>query len=190
MGEDDFEKLRERRKLQMMKQQEQQNGWRRNGHGRYMELADQSDFFEAVKKSKHLAIHFYRGTTERCQHVDAAMSKLCGKHLETRYCKIDAEKSPFLCERLNIVVMPTILLIEDSQTVHQIRGFDELGGTDNFHPDTLAWVISQHGCGKFDGEPPEDPNQASAGRGVNRIGMSRRVGGVRDADEFGSDEDD
>lgn len=41
--------------------------------------------------------------------------------------KIDAEKSPFLVEKLRIVVLPSILCIKDGKTEHVIVGFDELG---------------------------------------------------------------
>ncbi|CAM9141166.1 unnamed protein product, partial [Phaeothamnion confervicola] len=141
MDEDDFERLRERRRLQLVKQQEQRQKWLTNGHGRYTELPDQPAFFDAVKKSK------------------------------TRFCKIDAEKSPYLVEKLSIFVMPTILLIKDGQTVHQIRGFDELGGTDNFHPDTMAFVMNKWGVLNFDGPEPEDPTRGRAS-GVNSIALS------------------
>ncbi|CAM9707357.1 unnamed protein product, partial [Choristocarpus tenellus] len=84
MDEDDLEKLRERRKAQLIRQGREKQEQLANGHGRYMELPDQPAFFEATKKSKWLAIHFYRPTTERCKIVDSKMERLCTKHLETR----------------------------------------------------------------------------------------------------------
>lgn len=50
------------------------------------------------------------------------MEKLAAKHLETRFVKIDAEKSNYLVEKLMVVVMPTILLVKDGKVVHQIQG--------------------------------------------------------------------
>jgi hypothetical protein len=35
--------------------------------------------------------------------------------LETRFCKIDAEKSPFLCDKLKIFMLPTLALICNSK---------------------------------------------------------------------------
>ncbi|CAN0482634.1 unnamed protein product, partial [Hapterophycus canaliculatus] len=43
------------------------------------------------------------------------------QRLQPQFCKIDAEKCPYLTEKLNIFVMPTILLIQGGQTVHQVR---------------------------------------------------------------------
>ncbi len=58
--------------------------------------------------------------------------------------KINAEKSPFLCERLNIWMLPSILLIKGSKTVHTISGLDELGG-DRFTSQQLAFVLGKFG---------------------------------------------
>lgn len=44
-----------------------------------------------------------------------------------QFVKIDAEKSPFLVERLKITILPSILCIKDGKTVHTIQGFDEFG---------------------------------------------------------------
>ena len=46
--------------------------------------------------------------------------------------QINAEKSPFLTERLKIWMLPTLALIKMEKTVDYVVGFDELGGTDGF----------------------------------------------------------
>lgn len=43
------------------------------------------------------------------------MSILAKQHMETRFVKINAEKSPFLAEKLKIVVLPTIALIKNAK---------------------------------------------------------------------------
>mmetsp|Transcript_39103 Transcript_39103/g.78958 ORF Transcript_39103/g.78958 Transcript_39103/m.78958 type:complete len:203 (-) Transcript_39103:107-715(-) len=144
MDEDDFEKLREKRKVQMQKQSVLRQKNVLNGHGRYMELSDQKEFFDASKNSKMVVCHFFRASTLRCQYIDRHLGDLAPAHLETRFVKIDAEKSPFLVERLNIVVLPSILCIKDGKTEHTIVGFDEMGGDDEFTAQTLAYVLSEH----------------------------------------------
>lgn len=54
MTEDDFEKLREKRKIQMQKQAALRQQNLLNGHGRYMELSDQKEFFNASKTSSQV----------------------------------------------------------------------------------------------------------------------------------------
>merc|ERR1719261_950466 len=100
----------------MMKQMKQEQDWRQLGHGRYMELTDTKEFFDAAKKSQRFVVHFYRGVTPRCEIVDAHLSKLAPDHLETRFVKINAEKNLFLVERLGIIMMPTIVLVKDGKT--------------------------------------------------------------------------
>lgn len=159
MKEDDLEALRARRRQNMMKEQEKNRQLRSFGHGQYDELPNQEEFFAAVKKSTQMVVHFYRGSTERCKIVDARIAELVPRFIKTRFCKIDAEKAPFLVERLNIFMMPTLLLVKDCATVHQIRGFDELGGTDEFSADYLAYVLSGHGVCNYDGPPPAAPTE-------------------------------
>jgi len=49
------------------------------------------------------------------QVMDKHMSILAKQHIETRFVKIQAEKSPFLAERLKIVVLPTLALIKNTK---------------------------------------------------------------------------
>lgn len=43
------------------------------------------------------------------------MGFLAKRHIETRFVKIHAEKSPFLAEKLKIVVLPTLALIKNAK---------------------------------------------------------------------------
>lgn len=43
------------------------------------------------------------------------MSVLAKQHMETRFVKIQAEKSPFLAEKLKIMVLPTLALIKNAK---------------------------------------------------------------------------
>ena len=52
--------------------------------------------------------------------------------------------------------MPTLCLIHKGKVVHDLAGFDELGGTDEFSTELLAWVLSQHQMLTFDGDMPEE----------------------------------
>jgi hypothetical protein len=63
LTQDDFDKLREKRRLQMQKAAALRQKNLLNGHGRYMELSDQKEFFEASKNSATVIVHFYRTAT-------------------------------------------------------------------------------------------------------------------------------
>ena len=122
INEDDFEALRQKRKLDLQKQARQNQDWKQLGHGEYSEVNDTKDFFNICKKSQRVVAHFFRGVSPRCQIVDAHFEKLAKAHLETRFIKVNVEKNPFLVERLQIVLMPTMTLIKDGKTEHSILG--------------------------------------------------------------------
>lgn len=47
--------------------------------------------------------------------MDKHLSILAKQHIETHIVKINAEKSPFLAEKLKIVVLPTLALIKNAK---------------------------------------------------------------------------
>ncbi|KAE8668128.1 Thioredoxin domain-containing protein 9-like protein [Hibiscus syriacus] len=112
LDDDDLEAIRERRLQQMKKMAEKRSRWIGLGHGEYSEIPAEKDFFSIVKASERVVCHFYR---------------------ENWPCK----KSPFLAERLKIVVLPTLALIKNAKVDDYVVGFDELGGTDEFSTEDL-----------------------------------------------------
>lgn len=189
LGEDDFEALRQKRKLDLQKQMRQEADWRQLGHGRYAEMTDTKDFFNAAKKSARMLVHFYRSVTPRCQIVDAHFERLAASHVECRFVKIDAEKNPFLVERLGIIIIPTIVLIKDGKTEHAIHGFDEFGGTDDFRTEDMAYVLSNYGMIKPDAlaDRSEEIAENSVRSGFNSIKVNIRSSAYGQMDH---DEDD
>mmetsp|Transcript_30854 Transcript_30854/g.31399 ORF Transcript_30854/g.31399 Transcript_30854/m.31399 type:complete len:226 (+) Transcript_30854:151-828(+) len=188
MDEDSFEALRQKRKQNLIKQMKQQEEWKQIGHGRVMEIADTKEFFAVAKRSPRIVAHFYRGITPRCEIVDAHFQRLAPRHLETLFVKIDAEKHPFLVERLNIIVLPTLTLIINGKTEHAIIGFDEFGGIDDFSTEDMAFVLAKHKVLNYESDRTEevDTNTVRKG-GVNNIRVSSSV---RQGTTFFDDDED
>ena len=159
MKDGELDILRDRRKASMRKLQKQKEEWRAKGHGEYSELSEQKEFFAEVKGSARVMIHFYRSASIRCNIIDRHMSDCAKRHLETKFMKIDAEKSPYLVEHLNIWMMPSILLVQNGQVKHCISGFDEFGSTDDFSHDMFRYILGTHGMINHDGIPPEAPEE-------------------------------
>jgi len=145
MDEDELDGLRRKRLDQMKRIAKQKAGWAAAGHGVYGELTDEKEFFGELKKSKRAVVHFFRPSTWRCDVIDKHLAILAPKHPETRFLKVNAEKSPFLVDRLRIVMLPTVTLIKDGVTDHAIIGFDEMGGADDFPTEALEAVLFSHG---------------------------------------------
>lgn len=78
MDEDDMERLREARRKRLIEQQQAQIALRAQGHGQYMEIGEQKQFFEEVKIAPAAVVHFYRSSTMRCQIADKHMER-CAK---------------------------------------------------------------------------------------------------------------
>lgn len=130
-------------------------------------MVDEKEFFDVSKKSSNIVCHFYRESAERCKIVDKHLKILAAKHIgkkfysncnkniflqfnfiyiETRFCKVNAEKCPFLTQRLRIKVIPSIALVKDSKTKDYIVGFTDLGNCDDFSTELLEWRIAQSGA--------------------------------------------
>lgn len=157
LQEDDIEKLREKRLKQMKQLAAQQQEWRGKGHGEYRELSEEKMFFEECKQSDKVVCHFYRESTWRCKIVDKHLAILAPKHLETKFIKLSVERCPFLCDRLKIRIIPTIALVIDGKTKDYIKGFDDLGGHDEFPTEILEWRLGCAGVINYSGNLLEPP---------------------------------
>ncbi|KAL0536625.1 hypothetical protein IC582_025583 [Cucumis melo] len=158
---DDLEALRERRLQQMKKMAEKRNRWISLGHGEYSEIPVEKDFFSVVKASDRVVCHFYRENWP-CKVMDKHLSILAKQHIETRFVKINAEKSPFLAEKLKIVVLPTLALIKNAKVDDYVVGFDELGGTDEFSTEELEDRLAKCQVIFHEGESSINTSKSSA----------------------------
>ena len=71
--------------------------------------------------------------------------------LETKFARIDVEKSPFLTERLKIWMLPTLALISKEKVLDYVVGFDDLGGTDDFPTEHLRLCLAAKGMLNYEG---------------------------------------
>merc|ERR1712093_658682 len=147
----DLASLRKKRLQQMQKDAQLKKELAKIGHGKYEEIADEKEFFATAKKSEWMVCHFYRPSTWRCEIVDKHMKLLAPKCFKTRFVKIDAEKSPFLTERLKVFMLPTLALVNKGQVVDYVVGFDDMGGEDDFPTEALAARLSAAGVCEYEG---------------------------------------
>ncbi|OIV91123.1 hypothetical protein TanjilG_30345 [Lupinus angustifolius] len=158
---DDIEALRERRLQQMKKMAEKRSRWISLGHGEYTEIPSEKEFFSVVKASERVVCHFYRENWP-CKVMDKHLSILAKQHVETRFVKINAEKSPFLAEKLKIIVLPTIALIKNAKVDDYVVGFDQLGGSDEFSTEELEERLAKAQVVVFEGESSLNHARSSA----------------------------
>uniref|UniRef100_A0A7S3X632 Thioredoxin domain-containing protein n=1 Tax=Strombidinopsis acuminata TaxID=141414 RepID=A0A7S3X632_9SPIT len=109
--------------------EEQDN--RIKGHGQYTEIVEQ-EFLPLVTKSKYCVVHFYHNDFERCKIINMHLRNIAMKHTEAKFAYLNAEKCPFFIQKLNIQMLPTVIMFNDGVAVDRICGFDDLGGVDDF----------------------------------------------------------
>lgn len=69
------------------------------GHGQYREIT-QDEFLGEVTGSARVVCHFYHNDFPRCKIMDHHIQRLVGRHVETKFIKINAEKAPFFVEKV------------------------------------------------------------------------------------------
>ncbi|GFU41923.1 thioredoxin domain-containing protein 9 [Nephila pilipes] len=184
MEDEELQELERKRAAALKKQVKKKQELAEKGHGVYSEITCEKDFFDVTKKSVNVVCHFYRSSTMRCSIVDKHLQALAPKHIETKFCKINAEKSFFLVQRLNVRVLPTIVLIKDGKTVDYIIGFDDLGGVDDFSTEMMEWRIARASVINYTGDltaPPGSFRRKSTNP-LNRYKLKTIRGGNDDSD--------
>lgn len=210
-GDSELEGIRQRRIAGMKKAQAQNQKWRALGHGVYSAIGEgqhgsdaAQEFFNASKESERLVVHFHRPSTRMCDVFHSHLEKLAHNHLETRFVKINVDQcaddgasgsgASYLVDKLGIIVMPTIVIIKNRKAVHHLRGFSEMGDTEDFSTEALEWVLGLHQGVRIP-EGRDMPAELQEGRvGVNGIKMKSsyaggRRGGVKESqNEYDDDE--
>jgi len=190
LDEDDLEVIKKRRMDAMKNAQKKKTEWLKQGHGEYTEIPEEKEFFNVTKNSQNVVCHFYRDETFRCKILDKHLKILAQKHIETKFCKINADKTPFLCERLKIKVIPTIILIKDSLTRGYVVGFTDLGNTDEFSTEMLEWRLAHAEVINYSGDLNTPPDADKKSTKTNFVGKKVKGGKARRNEEESSDEND
>lgn len=72
---------------QMKKQKEKKEQWKRQGHGEYIDLQHEKEFFESMKGEESMVCHFYRNNWP-CKVMDKHLGILCKQHMECKFAKV------------------------------------------------------------------------------------------------------
>ncbi|KAF5937567.1 hypothetical protein HYC85_025073 [Camellia sinensis] len=109
--------------------------------------------------------------------MDKHLSILAKQHIMTCFVKIHAEKSPFLAEKLKIVVLPTLAFVNSAKVDDYVVGFNELGGTDEFSIEKLEERLAKAQVIFFESESSLNPSKSSAkSRSVRQSSNSHSSG--------------
>lgn len=137
LQDDDLEAIRKRRLAQLKKAAEDRAVWKRNGHGSLQTLTEK-DFFTRAKATQRMVVVFFQpGTSRYTADLNDHLARIASLHLETLFATIDANKAPFLCERLKIRILPSLLFLKDGEIDKVLMGLDQLSPSGKFSTDSL-----------------------------------------------------
>ncbi|RUS86140.1 hypothetical protein EGW08_006088 [Elysia chlorotica] len=174
--------IREARLSALKQQSEQLHKLKDLNFGEYTLLPDEKSFLDLTTNTsvEYCVVHFFHSDFRRCAIVDSHLGKLCKKYFETKFAKLDVERSNFLVTRLKIQMLPAIFCFKKGVVVDRIVGFEELGNVDDFPTILLERRLAKSGVIEL--SENEDLSKKSI------FGGSKSA--VRQSQEDSSDDDD
>lgn len=98
----------------------------------------QDEFLPNVTGAPIVICHFFHKDFQRCTIIHHHLRAIAPIHTEAKFVNIDAEKSPFFVGKLQIRVLPTIVMFKDGVAFDRIVGFEGVSEGDQFP--TLALI--------------------------------------------------
>ena len=186
--------LREKRLAQMKQAQAEKLENLGKGHGRYHEIC-QDDFLNDVLKSRHTLVHFYHRDFENCKVMHHHLEKLAPRHVECKMMKLDADKAPFFVQKLQVQVMPTVVIFKDGVATARLVGFDGLtdglppGKENEFRTDALESWLARAGCVEYEATATEAEIEKFTLAGARAAQMRGYADGALDIEADGELDD-
>lgn len=171
MDDPDLERLHAERLAAMQREVEKRAKMQQKGHGSYEEV-EEGDFLAVVTQTGLVVAHFYHRDFERCRIMDKHLSVLCKQHFDTRFIKISAPDAPFFVEKLQVRMLPCVLMFVGGVAVDRIVGFESLGAADDFPTSQVEKKLLKGGVIK---EPPPQQDD-SDDEGAQLRSRTMRVG--------------
>lgn len=132
------------------------------GHGEYREI-DEQEFLGQLTSSPIVVCHFFHPDFETCKVMDAHIKKLVEKYLFVKFIRLNADKAKFFVPKLNIKVLPTLVIFQDGVAVDRIIGFHEVSEGSEFPTWKLEKRLGKSGLIDVDvAAEKEDEEEAAA----------------------------
>ena len=115
--DDDYElrQIKEARLRQIRSQHKQKLENIGKGHGQYREIT-QDEFIQEITGSMSVICHFFHRDFQKCEIMNLHLSKLAQRHIESKFVRINAEKTPFFVEKViddSLIMMIVIMIVRD-----------------------------------------------------------------------------
>ncbi|KAL1747688.1 thioredoxin-like protein [Schizophyllum fasciatum] len=148
---DDDAATREKGMAVLRSEMERLKQMQENHYGQYTEIADEKEVIRTTAREPRCVVHFYHTNFKRCEIMDKHLAKLAAKYYNTRFFRVFVENIPWLVEKLQIKVLPCVVVFADGVTKDRLVGFEELGNNDTFDTAALELRLSMSGVLKKPG---------------------------------------
>ena len=160
LDDPDLEALHEQRIAKLKEEREKRQQMSHKGHGELTDISE-GEFLEVVTKTERVVCHFFHKDFERCKIMNKHLKILAPKYFTTRFCKLHGPDAPFFVAKLQVQMLPCVILFVNGVAVDRVIGFDELGKKDDFKTEDLesrfisAGVIQKQKVQQADDEDDE-----------------------------------
>jgi len=178
-GDDDEEFVRQmqKKRLEQLKNaQKLRFEMERLGHGSYNPVSEE-EFLTAVTSSYLCVVHFAMDEFERCRILDKHLQSLSQKYFKTRFMKANAPDLPFFTEKLNVKVLPCLILFKNGVAFDRIVGFEELGNKDDYK--TMALEKRMLDAGAIEEEEKDIGDEGKKDEQIDKEELMRELSNRR-----------
>ncbi|KAG7878910.1 hypothetical protein KL925_003982 [Ogataea polymorpha] len=103
----------------------------KRGKDAYQEVHDEGELMRKTVSTQTVVILFHNPEFQTCQIVDGALREIASRYYDTQFYKIKATEAPFLAVKLQIKVLPCIVIYRDGKEIQRVVGLESLiDGTD------------------------------------------------------------
>jgi hypothetical protein len=199
LDDPDILKIRNKRLNELRSEHEKKQEQLAKGHGTYNEILEENFLKEVCNasamsaedkfgyensedadkgKAGFVICHFFHKDFEKCKVIDMHLRRIAHMHLESKFIRIDAEKTPFFVEKLKIRVLPCIIVFNNGVACpedQRIMGYEGLADDlpeekkDEFPMSKLQERLADLGCIKYY-PPTAEMEEEMKQRGGNIFG--------------------
>lgn len=147
-GEDGLSAVRAARLAALRAAAADRAAWSAAGHGSLGEGLTEAELLAAAKASPRLVATFVRpggGGNIYASELEAHLRVLAGAHMETRFVRMDAERSPFLTNKLRLRVLPALVWFRGGKVHRVLHGLGEVAPSGRFTTEVLEGVLFEGG---------------------------------------------
>lgn len=121
------------------------NYLQKGGFGECEEVTEERQVLEITANELKCVVHFMVPGFHRCQIMQSHLDKLCKSHFKTKFIKVNAENSHWVCAKLNIRELPAVLCFVGAKNVDRVVGFNDFGANDGFTTEQLESRLGKSG---------------------------------------------